>query len=109
MVIFKNWNQKISCATWKVKLIKKKSGRAFEEIYIEHYIAIIANCASALEHYTSILTCGKEELEQFYGREIILADREMVEQAADTIMDGAKAGIYIYISFLTWAKSLVDE
>jgi len=43
-----------------------------------------------LEHYTSILTCGKEELEQFYGREIILADREMVEQAADTIMDGAK-------------------
>jgi len=43
-----------------------------------------------LEHYTSILTCGKEELEKFYQREIILADREMVEQGADLIMEGAK-------------------
>jgi len=43
-----------------------------------------------LEHYTSVLTCGKEELEKFYGREIILADRELVEQGADMIMEGAK-------------------
>jgi len=43
-----------------------------------------------LEHYTSILTCGKEELEKFYEREIILADREMVEQGADLMMEGAK-------------------
>ena len=33
-----------------------------------------------LEAYTSILTVGKEELEAFYGREVILADRTVVEQ-----------------------------
>ena len=30
-----------------------------------------------LEHYTSILTVGHQELEKFYEREIILADRWM--------------------------------
>ncbi|XP_076439804.1 diphthine methyl ester synthase-like [Babylonia areolata] len=39
-----------------------------------------------LEAYTSILTVGKEALEQHYGREIILADRDMVEQGSDELM-----------------------
>eukprot|EP00794_Sanderia_malayensis_P008039 gene8039-8901_t len=43
-----------------------------------------------LEAYTSILTVGKDDLEKFYGREIILADRTMVEQDADEILHGAK-------------------
>ncbi|XP_005090107.1 diphthine methyl ester synthase [Aplysia californica] len=42
-----------------------------------------------LEAYTSILTVGKEALESFYGREVILADRDMVEQASDELMEGA--------------------
>jgi len=42
-----------------------------------------------LEAYTSILTCGKEELEAFYGREVILADRTAVEQESDEILDAA--------------------
>ncbi|RUS74469.1 hypothetical protein EGW08_017768 [Elysia chlorotica] len=42
-----------------------------------------------LEAYTSILTVGKEALEAFYGREIILADRDMVEQASDELMADA--------------------
>jgi len=42
-----------------------------------------------LESYTSILTVGKEELEKFYGRELIVADREFVEQA-DEILENAK-------------------
>ncbi|CAB4035278.1 diphthine methyl ester synthase-like, partial [Paramuricea clavata] len=33
-----------------------------------------------LEAYTSILTVGKDALEEFYGREVTLADRETVEQ-----------------------------
>ena len=33
-----------------------------------------------LEHYTSILSCGQVELEDFYGRnDLILADRDLVE------------------------------
>jgi len=42
-----------------------------------------------LEAYTSILTVGKEELEAFYGREVILADRTVVEQESDTILEDA--------------------
>lgn len=43
-----------------------------------------------LEQYTSILTVGKEKLEEFYGKELILADRDMVEQGAEEILRGAE-------------------
>jgi len=53
-------------------------------------LEIVKKCDKVfLEHYTSILTVGKEELEKFYGREILLADRDLVEQGADNILDGA--------------------
>ena len=39
---------------------------------------VICNCQVYLEHYTSILTVGHQELEKFYEREIILADRWML-------------------------------
>ncbi|NXF03213.1 DPH5 synthase, partial [Smithornis capensis] len=42
-----------------------------------------------LEAYTSVLTVGKEALEEFYGKELILADREMVEQEADNLLKEA--------------------
>lgn len=42
-----------------------------------------------LEAYTSILTVGKAVLEEFYGREVILADRDMVEQSSDEMLEGA--------------------
>ncbi|KAG8436603.1 hypothetical protein GDO86_007638 [Hymenochirus boettgeri] len=51
---------------------------------------VIRNCARVyLEAYTSILSVGKEALEEFYGRELILADRETVEQEADEILRDA--------------------
>lgn len=44
-----------------------------------------------LECYTSILQCGKGVLESFYGKKIIMADREMIEsKAEDTILNDAK-------------------
>jgi diphthine synthase len=43
-----------------------------------------------LEAYTSMLTVGKDALEKFYGRSIEIADREMVEQCAATILEGSK-------------------
>ncbi|TPX31735.1 hypothetical protein SmJEL517_g05006 [Synchytrium microbalum] len=42
-----------------------------------------------LEAYTSILLVEKTILEEFYGKPIVIADREMVESEADTILDGA--------------------
>jgi len=43
-----------------------------------------------LEAYTSILSCGKEGLEKFYGREVIVSDREDVEQKCDSFLEEAK-------------------
>jgi len=43
-----------------------------------------------LEAYTSVLiNVSVDALEKFYGREVILADREMVEQQSDEILSGA--------------------
>ncbi|XP_026179328.1 diphthine methyl ester synthase isoform X2 [Mastacembelus armatus] len=42
-----------------------------------------------LEAYTSVLTVGKEALEEYYGKQLILADRELVEQGADEILKDA--------------------
>ncbi|MDD3175609.1 MAG: diphthine synthase [Candidatus Nanoarchaeia archaeon] len=36
-----------------------------------------------LEHYTSILSIGKEKLEKFYQKEIFIADRNLVENDAE--------------------------
>ncbi|KEZ40540.1 Diphthine synthase [Scedosporium apiospermum] len=42
-----------------------------------------------LEAYTSILLVDKSILESYYGREVIIADREMVESSSDEILEGA--------------------
>ena len=43
-----------------------------------------------LENYTSILDCSIEDLEKFYGKEIILADRTMIENEISVILEEAK-------------------
>lgn len=54
-------------------------------------LEVVKQCSRVyLEAYTSILTVGKEALEEFYGKELILADRETVEQEADTILKDAQ-------------------
>ncbi|KAF7243543.1 Diphthine methyl ester synthase [Varanus komodoensis] len=54
-------------------------------------LEVIKRCSQVyLESYTSILTVGKEALEEFYGKELILADRETVEQEADAILKDAQ-------------------
>ncbi|XP_022317776.1 diphthine methyl ester synthase-like [Crassostrea virginica] len=54
-------------------------------------LEIVKNCKRVyLEAYTSILTVGKESLEEFYGRDIILADRDMVETNSDEILNGSE-------------------
>jgi diphthine synthase len=42
-----------------------------------------------LEAYTSVLVVAKERLEKLYGKEIVIADREMVESQSDVILEGA--------------------
>ncbi|CAG9823355.1 unnamed protein product [Phaedon cochleariae] len=53
-------------------------------------LEIIKGCQRVyLEAYTSILSCGTEALEEFYGRKLIVADRDLVEQGADDILEGS--------------------
>ncbi|CAO2599840.1 Diphthine methyl ester synthase [Lemmus lemmus] len=53
-------------------------------------LEVVRRCSRVyLEAYTSVLTVGKDALEEFYGRKLILADREEVEQEADNILKDA--------------------
>lgn len=45
-----------------------------------------------LDSYTSVLSCSKEKLEEFYGRGVVLADRGLVEKNSDEILNGAVDG-----------------
>ncbi|CAK9090904.1 Diphthine methyl ester synthase (Diphthamide biosynthesis methyltransferase) [Durusdinium trenchii] len=43
-----------------------------------------------LEHYTSILGVDVDKLEAFYGKEVTLADRDLVESGSEAILADAK-------------------
>jgi len=43
-----------------------------------------------LESYTAILQCGKERLEELYGKKVILADRDFVEKGSESMINEAK-------------------
>lgn len=50
----------------------------------------IKSCSRVyLEAYTSILMVDKSKLETFYGKEVTIADREMVESEADVMLKNA--------------------
>jgi diphthine synthase len=54
-------------------------------------LEIVKRCETVyLEHYTSVLTCGQQELEAVYGRTVELADRDLVEQGAGAILEAAR-------------------
>jgi len=50
-----------------------------------------------LESYTSMLGVSKEKLEEYYGKEIIEADREKVEQFSDDIIEHAKTKVVAFL------------
>ena len=63
--------------------LKDVTVRGLEEIKSSDFVF--------LENYTAILPgCEIEDMEKFYGKELIVADRDMVESASDKIIDKAK-------------------
>ncbi|MCB9362612.1 diphthine synthase [Candidatus Woesearchaeota archaeon] len=61
------------------------------DITVKGFNAVKASEQVFLESYTSLLSCSKEELEQFYGKTIRLAPRGLVEsEIEDTILLPAK-------------------
>ncbi|MFH1396735.1 MAG: diphthine synthase [archaeon] len=54
-------------------------------------LEIVKNCDSVyLEGYTSLLQCSVADLEEFYDKKIIVADREMSEQGSEKIVAEAQ-------------------
>ena len=58
-----------------------------------------------LEAYTSILGVPKERLEALYGREVVVADREFVEQGIDGMLNEA---LKMDVAFLVSPTSAHD-
>lgn len=53
-------------------------------------LEIVRSCDSVyLEYYTSLLQCSVPDLEKFYQKKIIVANREMMEQGAEKIVQEA--------------------
>lgn len=67
-------------------------GLSYESDITVRGLQVVKKCKRVyLEAYTSILmAASKESLEEFYGREVILADRELVESGSDTILENAQ-------------------
>lgn len=68
-----------------------------EDITVKGLKAIQSSERVYLEAYTSLLGVNKDDLEKFYNKTIIIADREMVEQCSDEIIENADK---INVSFL---------
>jgi len=67
------------------------------DITVKGLSAIQSSDVVYLESYTSILGVPKEKLEAYYGKEIMLADRETVESNAEMVLDAAISKV---VSFL---------
>jgi diphthine synthase len=61
-----------------------------KDITLRGLEAVRSSTRLYLEAYTSILTVQKERLEVFYGKPLILADRDMVETESDEILRDAQ-------------------
>lgn len=66
-------------------------GLSYKEDITVRGLKAVQSCSRIyLEHYTSILMAAtQEELEEFYGKPIILADRELVETGSEDILRDA--------------------
>lgn len=54
-------------------------------------LEIVRKCTKIyFENYTSLLQCSQNNLEQFYGKQIIPAGRALLEEGADHIVEEAK-------------------
>ncbi|KAI0300464.1 Diphthine synthase [Multifurca ochricompacta] len=60
-----------------------------KDITLRGLEAVRSSTRLYLEAYTSILIVQKERLEEFYGKPLILADRDMVETESDEILRDA--------------------
>lgn len=72
-------------------------------------LEIVKKCSKVyLESYTSRLAVSVEKLEKLYGKEVILADREMVEKNSDAILQSEIDVAFLVIGDPMSATTHVD-
>ncbi|MBI2176558.1 diphthine synthase [Candidatus Woesearchaeota archaeon] len=69
-------------------------------------LEIIRSCnAVYLESYSSLLNCSISDLERFYGKKIIAADRKLVEQSDEIVAAAAKKNIALLVIGDPWGAT----
>jgi diphthine methyl ester synthase len=58
-----------------------------------------------LENYTSIIACSIEQLEKFYGKKIIIADRKIVEQGTEILSESASKNVALLVIGDPWGAT----
>ena len=61
-------------------------------------LEIVKKCNKVyLENYTSTLNCSKEDLEKFYNKKIVLADRKLVEKGEEILKEAKDSEVALLI------------
>lgn len=69
-------------------------------------LEVIRNCdAVYLENYSSLLNCGIGDLEKFYGKKILAADRKLVEQSEELIMAAENKNVALLVIGDPWGAT----
>ncbi|MBI2550118.1 diphthine synthase [Candidatus Woesearchaeota archaeon] len=69
-------------------------------------LEIISSCdAIYLENYSSLLNCSIPDLEKFYGKKIIAADRKLVEQSEEIVSAAAKKNVALLVIGDPWGAT----
>lgn len=69
-------------------------------------LEIVRSCDKAyLESYSSLLNCSVADLERFYGKKIIVADRKLVEQSDEMISAAALGDVALLVIGDPWGAT----
>ena len=71
-----------------------------------HGLEIVRSCdAIYLESYSSLLNCSISDLEKFYGKKVIAADRKLVEQSEELITAAANKNVALLVIGDPWGAT----
>ncbi len=69
-------------------------------------LEVVRSCAAVyLESYSSLLNCSIPDLERFYGKKIIVADRKLVEQSEEILAAAARKNVALLVIGDPWGAT----
>lgn len=76
-----------------------------KDISVRGLEAVRSCDAVYLESYSSLLNCSIPDLERFYGKKIIAADRKLVEQSEEMLVLAAKKNVALLVIGDPWGAT----